>query len=135
MDGGDAYFGKIFGDKTQSEIYNRYLDLLLASVKVPYDYDIVGHVGYVTRYVSFENYTLWQEEYKEKIDELLNEIIARDKTIEINTHIKHKEMFFLMEQTFHLFQTKFHYFHPFFVNFQQNISKKFLLVVWIRHHF
>lgn len=98
MDGGDAYFGKIFAGKTQSEIYNRYLDLLLASVKVPYDYDIVGHIGYVTRYVSFENYTLWQDEYLDKIDELLKEIIARDKTIEINTHIKHKEMLFLPER-------------------------------------
>ena len=98
MDGGDAYFGKIFAGKTQSEVYNRYLDLLLESVKVPYDYDIVGHIGYVTRYVSFENYTLCQEEYADKIDALLKEIIARDKTIEINTHIRHKEMMFLPER-------------------------------------
>ena len=98
MDGGDAYFGKIFDGKTQREIYERYLDLLLESVKVPYDYDIVGHIGYVTRYVKYENYTLWQEEYKEKIDELLKEIIARGKTIEINTHVKHEEMQYLPEK-------------------------------------
>lgn len=98
MDGGDAYFGKIFGDKTQDEIYYRYLDLLLESVKVPYEYDIVGHIGYVTRYVSFENYTLIQDKYLEKIDEILKEIIKRDKTIEINTHIKHKEMLYLPER-------------------------------------
>ncbi len=98
MDGGDAYFGKIFEGKTQSEVYNRYLDLLLESVKVPYDYDIVGHIGYVTRYVNFENYTLCQEQYAEKIDALLKEIIARNKTIEINTHIRHKEMMFLPER-------------------------------------
>ena len=98
MDGGDAYFGKIFDGKTQKEIYERYLDLLLASVKVPYDYDVVGHIGYVTRYVKYENYTLWQEEYKGKIDELLKEIIARGKTIEINTHVKHREMTYLPER-------------------------------------
>ncbi len=98
MDGGDAYFGKIFEGKTQDEIYNRYLGLLLKAVKVNYDYDIVGHIGYVTRYVKFENYTLCQEKYQEKIDELLKEIIARDKTIEINTHIRHNEMMFLPER-------------------------------------
>ncbi len=98
MDGGDAYFGKIFEGKTQDEVYNRYLDLLLQAVKVNYDYDIVGHIGYVTRYVNFENYTLCQEKYSEKIDELLKEIIIRDKTIEINTHIRHKEMMFLPER-------------------------------------
>lgn len=98
MDGGDAYFGKIFDGKTQDEIYNRYLDLLLASVKVPYSYDIIAHIGYVTRYVSFENYTLCQDKYMDKIDALLKEIIAQDKTIEINTHIKHKEMSFLPER-------------------------------------
>lgn len=98
MDGGDAYFGKIFEGKSQEEIYNRYLDLLLEAVKVPYDYDIVGHIGYVTRYVNFENYTLLQENYLEKIDLILKEIIKRDKTIEINTHIRHKEMLYLPEK-------------------------------------
>lgn len=98
QDGGDAYFGKILEGKTQDELYNRYLDLLLQSVKVPYDYDVIGHLGYVTRYVKFENYTLWQEPYKAKIDELLREIILRDKTLEINTHVKHREMMFLPER-------------------------------------
>lgn len=98
MDGGDAYFGKIFDGKTQDEVYNRYLDLLIQSVKVPYDYDIVGHIGYITRYVSFPNFTLCQDKYKDKIDELLKEIIARGKTIEINTHIRHSEMLYLPER-------------------------------------
>ncbi len=98
MDGGDAYFGKILEGRTQDDIYNRYLDLLLEAVKVPYDYDIVGHIGYVTRYVSFENYTLMQEKYLDKIELILKEIIQRDKTIEINTHIKHREMLYLPEK-------------------------------------
>ncbi len=99
MDGGDAYFGKIFEGKTQDEIYNRYLDLLIESVKVPYSYDIIAHIGYVTRYVNYENYTLCQGKYMDKIDELLKEIIARDKTIEINTHIRHAEMQYLPEKS------------------------------------
>ncbi|MBQ8178623.1 MAG: histidinol-phosphatase HisJ family protein [Clostridia bacterium] len=98
MDGGDAYFGKIFEGKTQDEVYNRYLDLLIESVNVPYDYDIIAHIGYVTRYVNFENYTLCQDKYMDKIDTLLKEIIARDKTIEINTHIRHAEMKYLPEK-------------------------------------
>lgn len=98
MDGGDAYFGKIFDGKSQDEVYNRYLDLLIESVKVPYSYDIIAHIGYITRYVNFENYTLCQDKYMDKIDTLLKEIISRDKTIEINTHIRHKEMMYLPEK-------------------------------------
>ena len=98
MDGGDAYFGKIFEGKTQDEVYNRYLDLLYEAVCVPYEYDIIGHIGYVTRYVKFEEYTLWQPKYFEKIDRVLNAIIERDKTVEINTHIRHAEMRYLPEK-------------------------------------
>lgn len=98
MDGGDAYFGKFYQGKSQDEVYLRYLDLLSESVRVPYEYDIIGHIGYITRYVDYPNYSLWQPQYIEKIDELLKEIIARDKTIEINTHIRHSKMRFLPER-------------------------------------
>ncbi len=98
MDGGDAYFGKFYQGKTQDEVYNRYLELLSDSVRAPYDYDIIGHIGYITRYVDYPNYSLWQPQYYDKIDAVLKEIIARGKTIEINTHIRHREMRFLPER-------------------------------------
>ncbi|MGI6137334.1 MAG: hypothetical protein ACOYEE_05960, partial [Christensenellales bacterium] len=39
----------------------------------------------------------WQPEYQEKIDILLKKIIEKDKTIEINTHIRDNTLQFLPE--------------------------------------
>lgn len=96
--GGDAYFGRFYRGREQDEVYNEYLDLLAESLKVPYHYDIVGHIGYITRYCDYPNVSLVQPQYADKIDRLLTEIIARDKCVEINTHIKHPLTEFLPER-------------------------------------
>ena len=96
--GGDAYFGRFYRGREQDEVYNEYLGLLAESLKVPYAYDIVGHIGYITRYCDYPNVSLVQPQYLDKIDALLKEIIARDKCIEINTHIRHPLTEFLPER-------------------------------------
>ena len=88
VNGGDAYFGKFYRGREQDEVYNEYLDLVADSLRVPYHYDIVGHIGYITRYCDYPNVSLVQPQYSDKIDAILGEIIARDKCLEINTHIK-----------------------------------------------
>lgn len=97
VDGGDAYFSSFFRNKNQVDIYNRYLELLIESLDVPYPYNLIGHIGYITRYAPYENPSLWQPEYQEKIDILLKKIIEKDKTIEINTHIRDNTLQFLPE--------------------------------------
>ncbi len=97
IDGGDVYFKDWFNGKEQDYIYNRYLDLIIESLDVNYHYDIVAHIGYVTRYAPYENVSLMQDKYLEKIDIILKKIIEKDKTIEINTHIKDEKLGFLPE--------------------------------------
>ncbi len=97
LNGVEAYWGKIFVGKTQSEVYNEYLDTLIKSVNSSIPYNIVGHIGYVTRYAKYENKSLFQEEYFDKIDVLLKDIIKKNVTIEINTHIKDDKLIFLPE--------------------------------------
>lgn len=79
------------------KIYNRYLDLLIESLDVPYQYDIIGHLGYISRYAPYENPSLFQPQYFEKLDTFLKKVIAKDKTIEINTHIRDNPLKFLPE--------------------------------------
>ncbi|MEG1645993.1 MAG: histidinol-phosphatase HisJ family protein [Clostridia bacterium] len=98
IDGIEAYFGDVFKGKTQEEVYNKYLDLLIESVNAPYHFDIVGHIGYITRYAPYPQKTLNQPQYLQKIDQLLQLIIKKDKTIEINTHMKNGELKFLPEE-------------------------------------
>ena len=54
----------------------------------PYDYDIVGHFGYVTRYAPYPDKSLMQPQFAERVDKILGRIIALGKTLEVNTHIR-----------------------------------------------
>lgn len=85
--GGDAYLKGCFKNRSIQTVYDEYLDLLYESLLVPYDYHIIGHIGYITRYAPYENSTLCQPQFYEKIDKVLNKIIELDKTLEVNTHI------------------------------------------------
>ncbi len=97
LGGIEAYYGNIFKGKTEDEVYFKYLDTLIDSVNAKYKFNIISHVGYVTRYANYENNLLWQDRYKKKIDDLLMLIIEKDKTLEINTHVSKNGLEFLPE--------------------------------------
>ena len=89
MLGMDFAFADFVGDKKfcgdKKEIFGRYLKLVRDSLDVPYHYDIVGHIGYVARYVPFEDKTISLEEFGEQIDDILQTIIQKDKILEVNS--------------------------------------------------
>lgn len=80
-----------FDGMTKAEIYRNYLALVRRSLDVPYPYDIVGHIGYVARYVPFEDRAFDLEEFGEEIDSLLKTIIKKGKILEINSSNKNLE--------------------------------------------
>lgn len=73
----------------KKETYRMYLRLIRKSLDVPYPYDVVGHIGYIARYVAYENIEFDMEEFGEEIDDILQTIIKKDKILEVNTHTKH----------------------------------------------
>jgi histidinol-phosphatase (PHP family) len=95
--GGDVFLGKAYRGRTREAVFNEYLDAVLESVRAPYEYDIVGHIGYISRYAPYENKSLCTPEFHSRIDEILTEIIRLDKTIECNTNAKMPGLVFLPE--------------------------------------
>ncbi|MBQ9118210.1 MAG: histidinol-phosphatase HisJ family protein [Clostridia bacterium] len=71
--------------RDKREVYEEYLRLVLRSVKADYDYDIIGHIGYPTRYAPYADRSMPYAEYAKEIDEVLVEIIARGKILEVNS--------------------------------------------------
>lgn len=71
------------GDK--KEIYGAYLKLVRKSLDAPYPYDIVGHIGYIARYVPFADRRLGLEEFGDEIDDILKTIIEKGKILEVNS--------------------------------------------------
>ena len=82
---GDCYYDTFFNGKTIEESYNDYFKAVLESVRADFDYQIVGHLGYVSRYRTGEGAQILYKNYAEIIDEILKEIIKRDKCLEINS--------------------------------------------------
>ena len=87
---GDKGKDFVFTDFTEPKerTYKRYLQLVRQSLDVPYPYDVVGHIGYITRYVPFENQGITLEEFGEELDDIFKTIIAKDKILEVNTATK-----------------------------------------------
>ncbi len=87
MDGLDFALRKNTEEK--KTLYSAYLGLVRRSLEVSYPYDIVGHIGYIARYVSYENTEISLSEFGEQIDDILLTIIRKGKILEANTASKH----------------------------------------------
>lgn len=86
LDGVD--YCRIQFTKDKAETYREYLALIRASLDAPYPYDIVGHIGYVARYVPFEDGRLRLDEFGAELDDIFNTIIRKDKILEVNSASK-----------------------------------------------
>ncbi|MDE7162949.1 MAG: histidinol-phosphatase HisJ family protein [Clostridia bacterium] len=95
---GDCFHDRFFEGKTLKESYADYFNAVLESVKADFDYQIIGHVGYVSRYRDGKNGKISYSEFSEIIDEILLEIIKRDKCLEINTSTGKSENCFLPDK-------------------------------------
>lgn len=81
----DPYTGGYFKDRTQHQAYERYLQEILYSINDLDNFDIIGHIGYVARYGSFEDKHLKYQDYSDLLDQILKAVIEKGKGIEINT--------------------------------------------------
>lgn len=87
LNGEDFYYGKAYR-KEKRETYLKYLQAIRKSLDAPYPYDIVGHIGYVTRYAPYEDNAMTLEEYKKELDDIFLTIIKKDKILEVNSSNK-----------------------------------------------
>ncbi len=85
VDGADCYFPEYFVGKNKEYAYSRYLETVLDSLDAPYSYDIVAHIGYVSRYSPYADRKLRYEDFHEIFDEILKKIIEKGKILEVNS--------------------------------------------------
>jgi histidinol-phosphatase (PHP family) len=70
---------------TKQQVFRRYLDAIYASVDKFDDFDVVGHIGYLCRYVPYSDKSLKYAEYSDFLDAIFKRVIAKGKGIEVNT--------------------------------------------------
>lgn len=84
-DGEECSRAEYFRGKSKRQAYSAYLEQVLNSLDAPYFYDVIGHLGYVSRKAPYEDKTLRYEDFRDLLDEILKKAIARGKLLEVNT--------------------------------------------------
>lgn len=85
--GYDLYFDQkeYFSERTKQEAYSTYFEEMLLNVKTCTDFNVYGHLDFVSRYGMYEDNAVEYMEFAPLIDAVLKEIITRGKGIEVNT--------------------------------------------------
>lgn len=81
----DYYYLTPFEGRNKKDVYREYFSLVLKSLSAPYRYDIVGHIGYCSRYAPYADKKIIYSDFSYEIDKILEKIIEKDKILEINS--------------------------------------------------
>lgn len=81
----DIYYPAYYENRTEEDAYRHYFETILDNIRSDADYDVYGHLDYVVRYGPNKNQNYSYKAYADVLDEILRELIARGKGIEINT--------------------------------------------------
>jgi len=84
--GQDPYYKDVWDRHTKEEIFDEYLRVSLDSASNIDDYDVMGHIGYVSKFCPYEDKLLRYADYTDMIDSLLKTLIEKGKGIEVNTN-------------------------------------------------
>ena len=74
-----------FDGYSRKEAYLRYFKEVLQNIILYNEFDVYGHLDYVVRYGGYASKKIEYSEFKEILDEILINLIKKDKGIEINT--------------------------------------------------
>lgn len=83
----DLYFDQkeFFGTRSKEEAYSTYFNEILKNILTCNDFNVYGHLDFVSRYGMYEDNSCHYKDYNDIIDTILKELISKNKGIEVNT--------------------------------------------------
>jgi histidinol-phosphatase (PHP family) len=81
----DLYNGEFFLGRDIHAAHRAYFEEVLQNVRTTDAYDVYGHIDYIVRYGGYQPNELRYSDHADIIDEILRELIARGKGLELNT--------------------------------------------------
>jgi len=76
---------EFFAGKDQQTAYQEYLEAILANVTAFQNYDVCGHLDFITRYGDYPEKRLILDNHREVVEAILKQIITSGHGIEVNT--------------------------------------------------
>lgn len=86
VDGKDPYYKQFFEGRDEKEVLRQYFTEYYENIKKFHNFDVLGHLDYIIRYMPSGNREYNYAEYGDIIDEIFKELIENEKGIEINTN-------------------------------------------------
>ncbi len=83
--GQDPYYPKFWEGKNITDTINAYYQSIIENINICSNFDVYGHIDYITRYIPDKNYHYNRYNYMDYIDTILKNLIETGKGIEINT--------------------------------------------------
>ncbi len=83
--GKDPYFFRDCYDEDMITVYTRYIEEMADMVEGCNNFDIVGHFDYINRYAPYPAPQIKYDQCPESFDRFLSSIVAKGKSLEINT--------------------------------------------------
>ena len=82
----DLFIEPFYIKNNKQQAYDKYLNTILDSLNAPYNYDIVGHIGYVERKAVYKDVKIYYNDHKDTLNEIFDTIMQKHKFLEINTN-------------------------------------------------
>lgn len=83
--GFDPYYPAFYEGRDEKDCYREYFESILENITAFDGFDVYGHLDYVVRYGPSRNEHYSWDTYQDVIDEILRQLIAKGKGIELNT--------------------------------------------------
>ncbi|WP_034446476.1 histidinol-phosphatase HisJ family protein [Butyrivibrio sp. AE2032] len=87
VDRRDPFYPDFWAPDTVENIFNRFFDQTLENIKLFSEFDVLGHLDYISRYVPEGDTTYSYERFADKIDPILEYLIANDKGLDVNSKV------------------------------------------------
>ena len=94
VDKEDPYDKSFWQKDTKDNLFKRYFEATYENIKLFNDFDVLGHLDYMVRYIPEGEKTYSYEKCKEIVDEILLYLVKNDKGLDINTKALYSGMSF-----------------------------------------
>jgi len=81
----DPYYPEYWEGKSSAQGLQHYFESILENIAIYQNFDVYGHLDYISRYAPDKNKDFHIEDFQEIIDNILKTLIRFGKGIEVNT--------------------------------------------------
>ncbi len=82
----DPFYEQVWKRYDKAEIFGEYLRVSNESAMRLDYYDVMGHIGYISKFCPFDDKIMRYADYTDAVDALLKTLVGKGKGIEINTN-------------------------------------------------